>query len=576
MHFYLLLICILSYCHASTPPQGSRQETNRALDTGARSLSFDSDDEDQMSPRRLANTPASPSRTSGLIHTPYSTRTRSSFSDDEDESRGTSSSGISSGTSGYSFNQQRPGQFRFSDTESDADISFDRGRMSATSGISSDSPSLEESFSSKGGRRSRFFFDESIVEENVGTLVGLESPIGANIAGGTPTLDFDSKPLKLYARHNWGLPYNDPNQIIPMSPDHPRKSDVIVVPDSPDYGAASMDDFISPPRSGPYGPGQIGSLDELYSSPIGGFNIDKNLWPPEDRRYIKIARPPPAPRTAPFSAMSITGSRIPTAFIQAVEYGKKHNNKALSTMKWKKTFISGNSADVFGIELNGDNFVLKISKHFPAEEGYANDITQCVHENDIKSLQESSDPCQHKPQRGLIEKAACSAEPGLVPFEYYIAEKVALTRGLMSAAASVANTFGKDEHHWYLIFEELPGVSPLKYGENILERLAKPLIRRQLEALQQIAACHIMHLDAHWGNILYSHERGIQLIDFGIAALVDRFELVDFRAALVITFTFDRCLDCEASKLGRDFHHLAKSQYPIDGHSLLSHPWLQY
>ena len=45
----------------------------------------------------------------------------------------------------------------------------------------------------------------------------------------------------------------------------------------------------------------------------------------------------------------------------------------------------------------------------------------------------------------------------------------------MSAAASVANTFGKDEHQWYLIFEELPGVSPLKYGENILERLAKPL-----------------------------------------------------------------------------------------------------
>ena len=82
--------------------------------------------------------------------------------------------------------------------------------------------------------------------------------------------------------------------------------------------------------------------------------------------------------------------------------------------------------------------------------------------------------------------------------------------------------------------------------------------------------------DAHWGNILYSHERGIQLIDFGIAALVDRFELPDYRAALVITFTFDRCLDCETSKSGRDFHHLAKSQYPIDGHSLLSHPWLQY
>ena len=45
----------------------------------------------------------------------------------------------------------------------------------------------------------------------------------------------------------------------------------------------------------------------------------------------------------------------------------------------------------------------------------------------------------------------------------------------MPAAASIPNTFGKDRHRWYLIFEELPGISPLKYGENILERLAKPL-----------------------------------------------------------------------------------------------------
>lgn len=45
----------------------------------------------------------------------------------------------------------------------------------------------------------------------------------------------------------------------------------------------------------------------------------------------------------------------------------------------------------------------------------------------------------------------------------------------MPAAASIANSFGRDEHRWYLIFEEIPGISPLKYGENILERLAKPL-----------------------------------------------------------------------------------------------------
>jgi hypothetical protein len=45
----------------------------------------------------------------------------------------------------------------------------------------------------------------------------------------------------------------------------------------------------------------------------------------------------------------------------------------------------------------------------------------------------------------------------------------------MPAAASIPNTFAKDKSRWYLIFEELPGISPLKYGENILERLAKPL-----------------------------------------------------------------------------------------------------
>ena len=161
------------------------------------------------------------------------------------------------------------------------------------------------------------------------------------------------------------------------------------------------------------------------------------------------------------------------------------------------------------------------------------------------------------------------------------------------------------------MFEELPGISPLKYGENILQRLAKPLskrvpdsllcciasnrflVREQLEALEKMATCHIMHLsvsfsriwsmtrrifrDAHWGNVLYSRERGIQLIDFGIATLVDRFELLDHRAALIVTFTLDRCLDCEGSKPGRSFHKLVKDgSYPIQGHELLSHAWLQY
>ncbi|CAF1558994.1 unnamed protein product, partial [Adineta steineri] len=38
----------------------------------------------------------------------------------------------------------------------------------------------------------------------------------------------------------------------------------------------------------------------------------------------------------------------------------------------------------------------------------------------------------------------------------------------------------------------------------------------------------------------------------------------------------DRCLDCEGSKLGRDFVNLVKNSYPVNGHVLLSHPWLEY
>lgn len=88
--------------------------------------------------------------------------------------------------------------------------------------------------------------------------------------------------------------------------------------------------------------------------------------------------------------------------------------------------------------------------------------------------------------------------------------------------------------------------------------------------------CFVYFSDAHWGNILYSRERGIQLIDFGLATLVDRFELPDHKAALIVTFTLNRCLDCEGSKLGRDFQESVKNHYPISGHDLLSHSWLQY
>lgn len=48
-------------------------------------------------------------------------------------------------------------------------------------------------------------------------------------------------------------------------------------PETPSYGSASFSDFLSPPRNGPLKSGQVASLNELYHSPIGGFNLDKNL-----------------------------------------------------------------------------------------------------------------------------------------------------------------------------------------------------------------------------------------------------------------------------------------------------------
>jgi hypothetical protein len=82
-------------------------------------------------------------------------------------------------------------------------------------------------------------------------------------------------------------------------------------------------------------------------------------------------------------------------------------------MKWKKTFISGNSATVYGIELNGENLILKISKHDYLGESQNDEIPLCVDENDIKSLHESDDPCEHKPKNGLIRKVACTADHNL-------------------------------------------------------------------------------------------------------------------------------------------------------------------
>ena len=80
-------------------------------------------------------------------------------------------------------------------------------------------------------------------------------------------------------------------------------------------------------------------------------------------------------------------------------------------MKWKKTFVSGNSATVYGIELNGRKRILKITKHYQNAGLYHDDISQCVEEEDILSLQQTDTPCYHKPKHGLIETRGCSALP---------------------------------------------------------------------------------------------------------------------------------------------------------------------
>ena len=65
--------------------------------------------------------------------------------------------------------------------------------------IGSDSPSMDQS----GSDRNRFFFDQSVEEEEGGTLVGLESPVGLKMVGGTPMLGLGNDHSKLYTRHGW-------------------------------------------------------------------------------------------------------------------------------------------------------------------------------------------------------------------------------------------------------------------------------------------------------------------------------------------------------------------------------------
>jgi hypothetical protein len=121
--FLLLFICFVSRCFSSTPPRYTKKEVNRALATGVRSLSFGSDDEDDMNQQ-------------GSARSPPRTRIRGPFSDDEDEGHGASSGGTNSAISRQSLGYRRPNQFPLGDFESDEDeSSVKRAETSATSGV---------------------------------------------------------------------------------------------------------------------------------------------------------------------------------------------------------------------------------------------------------------------------------------------------------------------------------------------------------------------------------------------------------------------------------------------------------
>ncbi len=78
--------------------------------------------------------------------------------------------------------------------------------------VASDSSFVDQSDSD----RSRFFFDQSVEGEGGGTLVGLESPIGPKIVGGTPTLGLGGGSPKLYTRHGWKKRYHKTDEFLSM------------------------------------------------------------------------------------------------------------------------------------------------------------------------------------------------------------------------------------------------------------------------------------------------------------------------------------------------------------------------
>lgn len=119
---FFLFISLVIRCFSSASSRGNRKEVNRALATGVRSLSFDSDEEESSNQR-------------GAVQSPPRTRIRGPFSDDEDEGRGGSSGGTNSAISRQSVDYRRPNQFTLSDSDSDAESSIKRAEISGTSGV---------------------------------------------------------------------------------------------------------------------------------------------------------------------------------------------------------------------------------------------------------------------------------------------------------------------------------------------------------------------------------------------------------------------------------------------------------
>ena len=151
----ILFMFLVRPCSAVTPPRGGKKEMQRALNTGVRSLSFDSDDETSDEHRTPSR--AAPPRVRGL------------FSDDEDEGHGASSSGTSSGTSGRSSIQQRIHQLRLSDVESDPDTSLrnmDTGRSPQKFETEEEGLVYEEwdVFSCSSARTRRFWIRRTVTE----------------------------------------------------------------------------------------------------------------------------------------------------------------------------------------------------------------------------------------------------------------------------------------------------------------------------------------------------------------------------------------------------------------------------